>query len=660
MRWIRDAAIFAAALYAVEMFGSTALVIWVGASTDVFRLVGWQLARLFAAYVLLGALVGATLAAIAALAWRRRRPSIVICYALIAGAFASIGLAWNAEGAFPRRFYLHEIAATLAVVFMGCGVVWLQRRVPGRIRIAAAAVAIGALAIGSGLSVHRPGDFGLRMGNRGTDPADGAGLQATAQRLPNIVLIVLDTVRADHLSAYGYTRATSPAIDRVAAEGTLFTRAFSTASWTLPAHVSLLTGLYPSTHGTDIDRIRLAPGRVTLAQLAASRGYRTALFSANAWLSAMTRLDRGFARAQFAGADALISNAFAARAAERLAELTGADRADMGARTVTAGLVAEITAAAHSKTPFFLMANYMEAHEPYGTVPASYAFRFVDRGLPWTAGRVWVRDTPLFLCASCEGVEAPTGLSCDAGRWSVAGERVTSANGRYDAGIRYVDDQVGQIYRELERSGVLDDTLLIITSDHGESLGEHGRFGHGGYLQNTVLHVPLIVRYPRQFARGARPDAAVSLVDVYPTIREALELNVMPSTDGMSLTRMAELQQRPVRIVAEYSAVSERVWRAAGRRLGCDYARAGRRAASLQTADFKYIWSSDGRNELYDLGSDPGERHNLIVRRSDTAARLHAELHDVLLGLAREETAEPPREVDPAVRDLLRSLGYVR
>lgn len=652
LSWIRDALIFAVAFYAVEIFGSLLLALFFGTGTAAFRLLQDSLVLLLAGYVALGILIGAGLGAVARAVRPATRVPTLARYAAAALTFAALALWWNAESALPRHNYVLFAGLTFGATAAVLATVALMRRLLGtRMVLRIAVLALSLAAVAGCLALVAP---------RASAPPPDSGVASIPSRLPNVLIVIVDTARADHFSAYGYHRATTPSIDRLAAEGALFSRASTTATWTLPAHASLFTGEYPSTHGTDAERIRLPRESVTIAEVAAARGYRTGLFTANMWVTSMTGLDRGFEQVRFAGARLLTGASFIALAAEPLSGFVGGAQTDAGGATVTRDVLEWIDRAGRESRPFFVVANYMEAHEPYGMVPRAEYGRFLDRPVPPTASRVWVRDTPRFLCSSCEADADSDGRVCSEGRWQATPARAADAAALYDAGLRYVDDQVGRLYAALAAAGRLDDTLVIVTADHGESLGEHGRIGHGGFLTESVLHVPLIVRFPRAVAAGTRVDHPVSLVDVYPTVRGTMgAVSTRPDT-GTNLFDRKALEQRPVSVIAEYAPVPAHVWQAAGRQLDCDYRLAGRHAASLRDARFKYVWSSDGGKELYDLASDPGETSNLAEQRPSDSARMHADLTARLRMFQALAAGSTPREVDPATRKLLRSLGYVR
>jgi arylsulfatase A-like enzyme len=655
-RGLWTGAVYGAAYFAVEALGAAAIFEWLGAGAGIFRVIERELIVLLAEYALTGAVLGVLVApAVAALEPRLpprwRGPGIN--FQLLGWTFIAISFLWNPDSILPRRFYVFAAfgAQALLLVFILAG--WLVRSAAARLRpswrrpaLATAAVtAVLAAAIAAG-ALRSPGARPRALAT-GSAPA-----------APNVVLIVVDTLRRDHLSTYGYPRPTSPHIDRLAAEGVRFEHAYSTASWTLPAHASLFTGLYPSTHRTDTGSILLPGSLITLAQVLAARGYRTGGFSANPWVTAMNGFDRGFERFDYVGVRTVTGVFFLNLMGEGWRARRGLAPADLGGEDVTDSLIRWTEDAGRSGAPFFAFANYMEAHEPYGSVPEPFFSAFVTAPLPATVGRQWVREAPLFLCSSCvEGESGPEGLQCTGGRWRVSAERRTAATALYDAGVLYVDHQIGRVVEALDRAGRRDDTLVVVTSDHGETLGERGQMGHGGLLYESVLEIPLIIRYPRLFPAGTRMGEAASLVDLLPTIAAAAGAPAPPLPDGRNLAPGAPAPERPV--LAEYFPVAEHVWRAVGRRLRCDYHLAGRESASIESGGFKYIWSSRGENELYELAADPTEERNLVGERAEVASRLDVELKTWRARLRSPRRPEEGDRMDPATRKILESLGYV-
>jgi arylsulfatase A-like enzyme len=650
-RGLVTGAVYGAAYCAVEALGAAVIFEWLGAGAGILRIIEGELVSLLVRYALLGAVLGlVTSPAVSVvervLPARWRGPGIN--FQLLGLTFIAISLFWNPDSVLPRRFYVVAAFGAQGLILLGILLGRLLRAALRRLPPSWRRPALAAAGVAVVLAV------GLRStGARARLPVRPRGAAG-----PHVVLIVVDTLRRDHLSAYGYSRPTSPHIDRLAAEGALFERAYSTASWTLPAHASLFTGLYVSTHATDAGQSRLPPSLPTLAQILAARGYRTAAFSANPWVTSLGGFDRGFERFDYLGVQTVTGVFFLNLVQEGWRERRGLPPPDLGGEEVTDGLVRWIDEVAPTGRPFFAFANYMEAHEPYGSVPEPFFSTYLETPLAPTIGRQWVRDTPLFLCASClVGGEAPPGLQCAGAGWRVTPDRLRASTALYDAGVLYVDHQVGRVVEALDRAGLRDQTLLIVTSDHGESLGERGQMGHGGLLYNSVLEIPLVVRYPRLFPAGTRVAAPASLVDILPTVTAATGALVRPAADAIDLGAGGGAAGRP--LLAEYFPIAEHVWKAVGRRLRCDYHRAGRESASLQEEGYKYVWSSTGDHELFDIAADPSEERSILREQPEVASRLDAELRAWRARLTSPRTGAERDAIDPATRKALESLGYV-
>jgi arylsulfatase A-like enzyme len=649
--------VYGAAYFLTELTGTAAVLAWLGTGVGILWVLCGELLWLAAQYALFGALMGLLVAA--PVGWLERGPLRRFAgpgleLMALALAFIAVALLWNPESILPRRSYVLVAFGAqltiLAVAGLGLGLLRLLRPLGRRVTAAAAGLAAAGLVAAAAWSL-----LGGSTGQAGRR----ASVRPGADRPPNVVLVVIDTLRRDRVSAYGYHRKTSPNLDRLAAEGALFERAYTTASWTLPAHASLFTGLYTASHGTDNGRIRLPSAHRTLAEILAEAGYRTAGFSANPWLSTMSGLDQGFETFEYLGIQTTTSGFFLNLFKGRLRLLLhGTDRLDLGAADITDRLLRWISDVRRGGEPFFVFLNYMEVHEPYGTVPEPFFSAFLSEQLPRDIGRGWVRETPLFLCASCDP-SFDSLLECRADRWHVPEEQLRHAVDLYDAGLLYVDHHIGRILDSLERDGMLEHTVVLVTSDHGESLGERGQMGHGGLLYNSVLDIPLLVRYPPAFAPGTRISEAVSLVDVLPTVEELAGLARSDLPDTVSLLPGSGLAGRPERVLTEYVPIAENVWKAVGRRLRCDYHIAGRSSASLQKGHEKLIWSSTGELELFDLAADPREERNLVSARPEAARNLEAELRAWRLALLSRSEDGETFELDPATKQTLESLGYI-
>ena len=398
---------------------------------------------------------------------------------------------------------------------------------------------------------------------------DGLGPASPTAR--NVLLIVMDTTRADHLSLYGYGRDTSPHIDRWAANGVVFDNAWSTTSWTLPSHASLLTGRPTFEHGADRGA-RFDNRFPVLPELLRRHGYVTGAFIGNTiWLTPEYGFDRGFQRysVHTPYADAvrtvwgrkLYSTLIEERNIRSLTVRKDAAR-------INADLLQWVDS--HPGRPFFAFLNYFDVHDPYQPPP------------PF--------DTKY------------TGDVPDARDQKKRYRR--QING-YDGLVAYVDEQLGVLRRELERRDLARNTIIILTADHGEALGDHNEPQHGRNLHRPVLRVPLVVIDPAGSSPGRHVNNAVSIEQVPATVAALLGLQHDSPFTGDSLVQPVErVEGEPV--LAEL------------KRIGGALA-----AKSLIASRWQYIWNArDGSEELYDLERDPQEINNLAKNAETDAIRL--------------------------------------
>lgn len=465
-------------------------------------------------------------------------------------------------GALLHVTKLHPLAALALALGGGVQIGRFLGRDPVRgMRIARrAGAALAAVLFVAGL----PGIVFYRL----RQDSQVASLPQARPDAPNVVLLILDAVRASNLSAYGYARPTSPTLNRFAAEGVVFETAITTAPWTGPSHASLLTGRYPFHNGISY-RARMADSLPTVAEVFRANGYATAAFMGNAnWAGRKTGFDRGFIRyddyplnvwqvlwsATFTQLE-VVSNALGAIRAgelwrlrrivrrpsfrimgERASERNNGDIIAQNFSTWHAGLGGE-------RRPFFAMINMFDAHDPYRS-------------------------------------PSPT-------RFNEGREKID----RYDAAIAFVDSMIGLIAERLAARGELDRTAFIVTSDHGEQFGEHGLGGHGNSLYLELLRVPLLVRAPGLAPTGVRISRVVSTRDVPATMLDLARL-----TDSRIVGASLVGLWRDSAGVAPSSALSE-----------ADHPdnRAERWPTShgpmksLLTDDFHYIRRGDGQERVY-------------------------------------------------------------
>ena len=316
----------------------------------------------------------------------------------------------------------------------------------------------------------------------------------------NVILISIDTLRSDHLSCYGYSRQTAPHIDRLAKDGILFRNTRSQAPWTLPSHASMLTSLYPSSHGArfySISRflgagttVKLADRNVTLAEILQGAGCRTAAFTSVPWLSRTLGFGQGFDKIEM----------------------------DVWAHTATTLVDKAIAWVGGSKThPFFLFLHFMDVHNY--TSPAEYDERYQNTNYN---GRLKTQKLEI-------GANLYEVLSNDDLQYLVA---------KYDGALSYVDFELGRFFTWLRKTDQYDKTLIVITSDHGEEFWDHSGTGHGFTLYEDQLRVPLVIKLPAEFPiRDHEQHSLVGVIDIAPTV-----LDYLNQTTRDSYTRMPELR----------------------------------------------------------------------------------------------------------------------
>jgi arylsulfatase len=414
---------------------------------------------------------------------------------------------------------------------------------------------------------------------------------------PTIVLITIDTLRADHLGCYGYGRETSPSIDAFADEAIVFERAYAPMATTLPSHLSLLTSLSPMQHGVlgnfhQLGEAFTASAQIrTAAQMLSEHGYETAAFVSAEPLKTHSGLSVGFDEYDqpFRG--------------ERLAAVTTS--------------AATRWLSQRGDRPLFLWVHYFDPHLPYDP-PAPFDEMFTpDKAL---------RE---FLDGQRE-----TNLS----------PRVQWKNSDYDGEIRYVDEHVGRLLGALRAAGLYDEAAIVLTGDHGEGLGQHGMTGHGR-TWNEQLHVPLILKLPESAEQQAhRRDVLAALVDVLPTLANALDLPF--TAEEREQFAGVDLMRNNARQAVFAQSVASGV-------VAGTYCLIGN--------EWKYVFRDRGGDELYDLVNDPGETRNVLEQRPVVATKMKS----LLLEQIRhdEETRRAAETLGPLsdqVIEALEELGYAR
>lgn len=432
----------------------------------------------------------------------------------------------------------------------------------------------------------------------------------------NVLVVVIDTLRADALGCYGARRPTSPRIDALASRSFVFEQAFSSAPWTLPAMASLFTGTYPSMHGqteSQGPRSRLSPDLVTLAEALRAAGHETIAFSAHPWVSPSFGFGQGFTPEAFhmsayPGGDAQVT----ANALQWL-----------DARRETAG----------TGHRFFAYLHYMRPHSPYN--PTAEAQHLVLGNVP--------APPPFSAALARAPTEQSFGLLSEGARggW-MSEEDAAYLRALYDAEVRLADDQVGAVLEALRARGLEDETLVVITSDHGEAFLEHGEMVHGSGLHKEMLHVPLILKLPGQ-ASARRITHRVQNVDVMPTILEALGLPVPAQVQGSSVLPGGPRRREAVFAEAAFGDAHRHV--------------------KLMKGRFSFVGDprslSDSR--LHDLLADSLEVQDVAARHPSMHRRLRQEADRFSMNNERRRVplARTAPVIDEETGERVRALGYV-
>jgi arylsulfatase A-like enzyme len=410
----------------------------------------------------------------------------------------------------------------------------------------------------------------------------------------NVLLIILDTVRSFSLSAYGYDRQTSPTLAQLAESGIRFDRAFAPASWTLPTHASLFTARWPFEVRSG-PRVPLGSNHPTLAEALRSAGVATGGFAANHFYTTWEHgLTRGFIR--YDDYPVNLAMFFTATAIGRTLMEYNTLRKPLGyfdspkrktARTVSDQFLEWVDGL--GTRPFFAYLNYFDAHHPY-LPPEPYLTKFGPHGV-----LRWIGHTPEFG-------ELPM-------------SEIPLKNNQYDGAIAYVDAELARMLRTLDERGLLENTVIMITADHGEHWGDHQRLAHANSLYRQVLQVPLLIVTPNGPA-GVRVTRPVSLRDVPATILDVAGVSNSVMLPGNSLMAMTDGDST----VTASPVFSE------------DAPFGMRGARSLIDEGLHYIRLKSGEEELYDIENDSLERHNLVANQSytRTLVRLRARLDSIV------------------------------
>jgi arylsulfatase A-like enzyme len=455
---------------------------------------------------------------------------------------------------------------------------------------------------------------------------------------PNILLVVIDAMRADHLPVYGYSRQTAPRIGALAAAGATLTQMYAQSASTRPSIATLFSSLYPAVHKVHYERDFLSHSVTSLAEVLRSHGYRTFGVSSNANVSPTFGYAQGFDEFRVWKTESRFRLTMAGRAAEdvlgphRLGRLLG----ERGELVPRADAITNLTlewaaqAATSPAPPVFMYVHYIDPHYPYRP-PAPFDRMFDHRDdRPRRAGDIDARTT-------------------------VSGrdpEAVAAVLDQYDGEILFADRELARLLDGLQSRGMLRDTVVMVTSDHGEEFFDHGTDSHGRSAYEEVLRVPLVVAWPGRITAGVRHDRVTGLIDVMPTL---LDLAGIPVPDGLQGSSFAacltatcgpDAADRPLfaQVVQDTFAL--------------EMVRHGRYKLVRHVRGPR-----TGERELYDLVDDPLERRSVTSTRAQAAADLERRLdafNHAASVLGRRIAPERARTIDAATRRALESLGYLK
>lgn len=427
---------------------------------------------------------------------------------------------------------------------------------------------------------------------------------------PNVIFLVIDALRADHLGCYGYARPTSPNIDALAKEGVVFTNCFAQSTHTKPSIASLFTSMYPSQHNVIRGNRQDADGNVYSPVLSASLK-TMAEYMQEAGYNTVGLLEQGQLRAYMGFAQGFYFY----------------DSFMVLAKLLNREFYRWLPKNKHRK--FFAYLHYQDVHAPYTPKP-QYAELFGAESDVPTHGAAWQDAKDDWRQFQIDFME---------GNLEISQSDIDQLIRLYDAEIRAIDDQLGTLFQKLKEEGVYDNSLIIITSDHGDAFLEHNLLDHGNSLYDEVLRIPLIMRFPGGEHQGV-VDSPVQMIDLLPTLLDYLNIDHNGTLMGHSVLGHLEGSEKPEPYPI-YSELGDMV--------------------ALRKGDYKLIYDmANERVELYNVAEDPSEQVDLSAQWADLVASLKAEVAQLAEYIAATRPEAEDIQVDPKTVENLKSLGYIR
>ena len=459
---------------------------------------------------------------------------------------------------------------------------------------------------------------------------------------PNVILISMDTVRADHLSIYGYVGNTTPRLKELSQEASLYTNAIAPGDTTISTMASVFTGLYARKHGAHNDVPDYPWGRPladkfqTLSEILSKKGYFTMSIVANyGYISHHFGLDRGFqyhdqrAPVPFLGGTKfyslrnLIRNILTC-----FASPSDFDQRYLRAQDINREVFTLLQKVKEKDIPFFLFVNYMDAHDPY-IPPPPFDNLFPGKNKHFDLDRYHKLVTEVLKLER-----------------KVTGGEYRHLVSQYDGGIAYIDFCIGKLIARLKKLGLYENCLIIIMSDHGEAFGERDLINHGVSVYQDQIHVPLIIKYPN-IRENVVVNETVSLCDLMPTILDVLGFEMPGKVDGESILKLELSKSREV--------VSESFPEGGMADMHIKFRRIER---ALFSGPLKFVNSTAGKREVYDLSRDLNEKENLYNGKDSLSKELEARLNQWLKDTKEESSSTI--QLGKGAIDRLKSLGYIK
>lgn len=465
------------------------------------------------------------------------------------------------------------------------------------------------------------------------------------KKRPNVVIFLMDCVRSDHLSSYGYGVRTTPNIDRVRGEGVLFKNMIATSGWTLPTHSSLFTGLYPSIHGASKEHLYLDDTYPTMASVLRDNGYSTSCFSSVGYVSRETGLDRGFDAFEESfekeGSTSRFDKYKLKYKALRLLSLASSSaKKDIIPGKITNWKVRDWYKGKREKDkPFFMFIHYIDAHKPY-----IYKQHYHE---------MFLKDKD----------KLAKGIEMSNYGWPEYTLRVGELdddviNALYDSKIYSIDYCIQEVMDMIRDAGEYDNTVFVFTADHGEILTTI--FDHHFYITDEVLKIPLLIRYPEAFEPGSTRDDLASTVDIMPTVLDIAGIEWKSTLDHIQGISLLEPNGGERYVVAERGKMND-PWLKKKPELNnvAGHPPFDCTQKAVRTSEYKYIWTSDGTEELYHIATDENETKNIVKEKADIAARLKAKLLEIVGSSGERTDQAKSTEIEEKLKKSLESLGYM-